>query len=340
MPTPINISASRGAAILGLSEWMTPVEAWLQIMESRQPGFCEQNKFELPVVEYNSRMKWGHAFESAVIELAENVTGIKIVNREQLYAFRPNDNDEYVTCHIDGCYDNFETLHEGKTTDIFSYRDKWGEPGTDKIPMEYQVQCQHQMICTGAEKVILSVLVFPKSVEEWDQAGYIPMLNENGIWQINNDQFINAICPTEWAKTLSQMGFFHQYHIQANAELQQMMLDMYADFWHNHVLAEIPPDAKKYDDIRRLVREPVGTIIADETIERLIAEKKSISDEISGTGTLAKRVDQIKMQILQYANEKEKIVDDESTDKWIIRDRQGKKIAQYSRNKNGVMVLR
>jgi predicted phage-related endonuclease len=39
MPTPINISASRGAAILGLSDYQTPVQVWLQIMESRDPGF-------------------------------------------------------------------------------------------------------------------------------------------------------------------------------------------------------------------------------------------------------------------------------------------------------------
>ena len=79
MPTPINISASRGAAILGLSKWKTPIHAWLEMMKSRQTGFCEKHGYQIPEFEYNSAMKWGHAFESAIIELAENVSGDKII---------------------------------------------------------------------------------------------------------------------------------------------------------------------------------------------------------------------------------------------------------------------
>ena len=41
MPKPItgSISGSRSATILGLNDYSTPVEAWLQIMEEREPGF-------------------------------------------------------------------------------------------------------------------------------------------------------------------------------------------------------------------------------------------------------------------------------------------------------------
>ena len=45
---PVGISASRGAAILGLSQYKTPVAAWLELMESIEPGFCEQHGYKVP----------------------------------------------------------------------------------------------------------------------------------------------------------------------------------------------------------------------------------------------------------------------------------------------------
>lgn len=343
MPTPINISASRGASILGLSSWKTPVETWLEIMESRDPGFCEKNNYELPVFEYNAAMRWGHAFESAIIELAENRQDCRIFDREVLYK-----NGLFMTCHIDGQYHS-RLLHEGKTTSHFYFRDNFGEPGTDQVPVEYQIQCQHQMICTGAEKVILSVLVFPKRVEEWEEMGWYPVDEyKNNKWSLYTYGQVGSIDhgsgdfidPKDWARILDQMGYFHQYEITAHAELQDLMIKHYTDFWNNNVLAGIPPEPKTYNDIKRLVREPVGTIIADENIERLMSEYKHIKSEIGQGGGLHKRIDQIKIEVMQYMTKQTGVIDDDSQDKFILRNQAGKKIASYSKNKNGSYVFR
>jgi predicted phage-related endonuclease len=72
---PKGISASRGAAILGLSEFATPFEIWQIICEEREPGFNEKKGFALPVREETAAMRFGNAFESAVIELAEREQG-------------------------------------------------------------------------------------------------------------------------------------------------------------------------------------------------------------------------------------------------------------------------
>lgn len=333
MPTPLNLSASRAGAILGMSNYSTPLQVWLQIMESREPGFCEKNNYKIPEFEYNSAMKWGHAFESAVIELAEGKQNWKIINREMLCKYRKGG---YITCHIDGMYDygrsrDFRdgelTLHEGKTTSAQYFYSAFGEPGTDRVPVEYQLQCQHQMICTGAEKVILSVLVFPKRVEEWEKMGI----------EIDNMSEFNK---REWAHVLSDMGYFHQYTITAHPDLQKLMLEAYSDFWNNHVLTGTPPEPMNYDDIRAICREPVGTIISTPEIENLISEYKQIGSEISSTGTLAKRREQLKTQILNFSRTAGFTEDDESRDKWIIRSQDGKKLASYGRDKNNNFIFR
>lgn len=338
MPQTINISASRGASILGLSNYRTPVQAWLEIMESREPGFCQKNKYELPEFEYNSAMKWGHAFESAIIELVEKKQNTEIINREKLFYA----SWDKITCHIDGWYGAAniykQTLHEGKTTSYFYYKDNFGEPGTDKVPQDYQIQCQHQMICTGAEKVILSVLVFPRRIEEWEEMGW-EITNEMGIDGLKKENG-NYRAINVWANILDEMGYFHQYEIKSHPELQQRMIKHYTDFWNNHVLTGKPPEPQSYDDIKALCTEPVGTIVANDNIERFISEYKNIKSEISGSGPLAKRAEQIKVSILDFMRKSGFAEDDESKDKWILRSQSGTKLASYGKNKNGVFTFR
>ncbi len=341
MPLPINISASRGAAILGLSGYMTQIDIWLQIMESREPGFCEKHGYEKPVFEYNSAMKWGHAFESAIINLAENVSGDKIINREKAY-MHPEYN--FITCHQDGEYENKKICHEGKTTSQHFFKDNFGKPGTDKVPWDYQVQCQNETLCTGAEKVILSVLVFPRRVEEWEEMGWKIM--EASIYgnvynlykEKNKPEYIK---PYKWAEILNEQGYFHQYTINANPEIHKKLILEYSHFWQEHVLTGTPPQPKTIDDIKKLFREPVGTIIATDEIERYYSEEKQINDELRD---LNNRKEQLKLLQLNFLQENSKIknfvVDDESQEKIVLRDIAGKKMHSYYKDKNGNLVFR
>ena len=335
MSTPINISASRGAAILGLSSWKTPLQLWLEIMEAREPGFCEKNNYAKPEFEENPAMRWGHAFESAIIELSEQKTGLRIMDRERFFE------KGILTCHIDGQFNvGFPIrLHEGKTTSEFYFREHFGEPGTDAVPVEYQIQAQHEFVCTGAEKEILSVLVFPKRVEEWEEMGYIIIKTDNG-YRIDTSELMNAVSIKNWAQTLSEMGYFHQYTITPNVELQTLMIKHYSEFWEKNIIGCIPPEPKTYDDIRAICREPVGTIIADDQMQRLVAEYKNITEEISSMGSLGKRKEQLKVMICDYMRNAAKIEDDDSRDKFIMRDATGKKIATYGKNKAGQMYFR
>ena len=352
MPIPINISASRGAAILDLSSWSTPTNVWLKIMEARQPGFCKKNNYELPVFEESAVLRWGKAFESAVIELAEKKQNSEIIDREKFFSYGDSSLiNKKITCHIDGLYEDVlgydlhlinKILHEGKTTSFFYYKDNFGEPGTDQVPVEYQVQCQHQMICTGAEKVILSVLVFPKRVDEWEKNGLFIEGPDSYDYKIMNENMSVNLYPDLWAKTLDQMGYFYQYEIKAHPELQKIMIENYNEFWEKYVLTGQPPKPTNYDDIKMLIRNPVGTIVATENIERLMSEYKNIKSEIGTGGNLAKRTDQIKTKVLEWMNSMESIEDLDGKDakKWILKDRAGKRIGSYGKNKNGRLIFR
>ena len=327
MSIPLNISGSRSAAILGMSNYQTPLQVWLQIMGRE---FCKEHNYEYPEFEGNAATRWGSAFESAIIELAEEKQKCDIYGRETFYQ------KDYITCHIDGAYLERDELHEGKTTSAQYFYSAFGEPGTDRVPVEYQLQCQHQMICTGAEKVILSVLVFPKRPEEWEAMGW-EIISDYYLQNINLGKQVQTF---EWAKILNQMGYFHQYTIHAHPDLQALMLSAYSDFWNNHVLTGTPPEPKNYEDIKKIVRSPVGTIIATPEINNLIAEYKQIGSEISSTGTLAKRREQLKTQILNFSRTAGFTEDDESRDKWIIRSQDGKKLASYGKTEKGVYVFR
>ncbi len=303
--------------MLGLSKWRTQIDVWLEIMEERKPGFCEDKGFLLPEKPENPAMKWGLAFEEAI----KNLASIEYFKRNQVIFPEGTEHliidsekesrfNEFITCHQDGEY-IAGPLHEGKTANIYSFGDEWGEPGTDRIPRDYQVQCQHQMIATEKEDLILSVLLFPKRPAEWEAAEVEP-------YQKRAD---------DWAVILADMGFFHQYFIKAHGPLQELMIKYYKRFWREYVIGETAPPITDYEDIRKLVPAPKGTIVATEQIESWSAEYTGIRDE-QKRGENRKK--ELKKLILEFMTQQaEAPVDEDSVEKWILKNRKGRKLHQY-----------
>ncbi len=314
MSIPKNISGSRSAAILGLSQYSTPLRVWLEIMGR---DFCAENNYEYPEFEGNAATRFGSAFETAIINYTEKKYGFKILDREKYYE------DGFLTCHIDGSA-NDEILIENKTTYSGTYFNSWGEEGTDKIPQIYQIQVQHNLKLSKLKKCILPLLIFPVRQEEMLNMGIIP----------------EEIDAEKWVEVLAEMGFLKFYEIYPHKELQNLMTVAFTDFWNNHVLTGTPPEPVDYTDIKMICREPVGTIILSPDLENLKAEYDSIGKEISSTGTLAKRREEIKVKLLNYARSAGHVLDDESADKFIFRNEQGKKIASYGKTEKGTFIFR
>lgn len=307
---PIGISASRGAAILGLSKYQEPMDVWLKIMEQREPGFCSANGYETPEFVDNAATRWGNALEDKICEFAEIEFEDYIIEREKLHI---NKDYRFVTCHKDGEYRSTSprSLHEGKTVNPQTYRSEWGGPGTDHIPRDYTVQVNQQMACTGAEQVIVSVLVFPKMQDE------LPDPRELTVEQIN-----------AFADTLRMIGNFHQYPVARNDELIRMMLEAYDEFWHKNILEKIPPEPQSYDWIRRMIKAPVGSCVATEEIERLSVQYKTMGQEESH---LKKQREQIKKQLLNHMRKNaDADIDDDATDRILMYGSNGQKLHSFN----------
>jgi predicted phage-related endonuclease len=309
--TPSMLSASRGAGVLGMSEWSTGVSTWLKIMEEQEEGFCKSNGFKKPEFVDNAATRWGNAFENAIAEVFESYSGQPVTSRE---AFFDHPWYPFLTCHVDGILKypgGVKIGYEAKTTNEMTYRQKWGEPGTDKIPRTYQVQVQHQMLVTGFKETVVVVLVFPRMPQQWEELGLDP----------------DADRCERWAHVLADMGYFHEYHVKANYELQKTMLEEYVNWWQTYVIGRKRPPAKAYSDIRKLVPEPVGSVIATPEIERWSREYKDYTKEIAEGN---KRKAQLKTLMLDYIDENcEKTPEKESKDKWLIFNQKGKKIHSY-----------
>ena len=334
MPIPIGISGSRAASILGLSPYQTPISVWQAIMEQREPGFNAAQGYEYQPFEGNAATRFGTAFEDAILQLTEEHYGADITDRQK-FIEKTIGNGVPLTCHLDGIMG--DAIIEAKTTSYFSLRDDWGEPGSDRVPVGYQLQAQHNMLLAGLDRCIIPVLAFPRRVEEWEEMGV-------EIAEVERSHYIKLRdyhrTPIQWARILDEMGYLQFYEIKNDIILQAEMLNRYEEWWNAYVIGRTPPPVRSYDDIRALVREPHGTIVADENIERLMSEYKNIGEEISTSGPLAKRREQIKTAVLDWMRGAGFTDDDESQDKWILRGQDGKKVASYGKNKNGVYAFR
>jgi hypothetical protein len=326
--TPVNISASRGAAVIGLSNFSTPFKVWQKIQEELKPGFNKAKGFKFPDFEESAFTRYGHAFEDSIAFLAG-----QIYDREGFYSCEKMD---FVTCHIDGRYSE-KILHEAKTTFQFVFKNKFGEPETDQVPPDYMIQAQHQMLCTRANSVVFSVLVFPKSPDELEKSGR-EILKINNSYRIKLEDRI--IDPFSWSMVLNDIGFFHNFYVDRDEELIKMLQEKYMLFWQKNIMEEIEPDLKDFEDLKRIIPDPCGSIILDPQTESFYHEYKDIQKELSQSGQMAKRKDQLKTIILDRARKIDSIIDDDSKHKIIFFNTRGDKIGTYGKNKNGALYFR
>ena len=134
------IGGSDAAAAIGLNPYYSAVELWME------------KRGELPPFEGNEATKWGKLLEPAVRQEYAESTG-RVVRLPPETLVHPK--HTWVVCHPDGVTDDGR-LYEGKTA---RFPDGWGEPGTDQVPEQYLIQCQHSMLVTGLRVADLAVLI-------------------------------------------------------------------------------------------------------------------------------------------------------------------------------------
>ena len=112
----------------------------------------------LPDLSDNQAVQWGMILEEPVIREVSKRIGKKIRMMSRTIRSKK---DPIFQCHLDGKIVGEPVGVEIKTTSLWM-EDKWGEEGTDKIPLPYYYQVQHYLYCTehlGFKKFIVAVLI-------------------------------------------------------------------------------------------------------------------------------------------------------------------------------------
>jgi hypothetical protein len=301
---PKGISGSRIPKILGLSNFGTPLDVWLEIMEERELGFCKKNGYELKPFSGNSATRIGLLFEPLINNRLEKKYNCKVESKEKEYQ------KGVLTCHLDGIILNGAMPNENKTTSSFVFRKKFGKQDTDEIPAEYLAQCQLQMYLSDYSMEYMHTLVFPDDQETLEN-----YINEKKLTKRNLKQ---------WVSSLDEMGFLQRFIIQSNSHLVSVIKNT-ADLWERKYIKEkTPPDPKDISDYRKIFRDPNGECVVDKDIKHklnILHRIKAQSDNVEKYG---KRV---KNEILDYMMKNKT---DSKTDKCFLLDTNGYNLATWN----------
>ncbi len=135
------IGASDAAAIWGASGWNSPYSVWWSKVGPLEPD-------EPDVIQ-----RVGHAMEPLIAEMFTEATGIEVVDPGD-YSIYTHPEIRCMACTPDRMTLDGMAVVELKTAS-FSSADEW----KSHIPLGYQTQLQHQMICCGVERAFIAVLI-------------------------------------------------------------------------------------------------------------------------------------------------------------------------------------
>jgi putative phage-type endonuclease len=137
-----HIGASESAAILGLSPYATAYDIWATKTGRVEPW------------QGNEATAIGQMVENGLLDWAESILG-----RMTLQAYRVHPGGILSATH-DGLLMDRPEGCEAKTACILGGKpDQWGDEGTDEIPDQYLVQCQHQMAVSDLQMVHVPALI-------------------------------------------------------------------------------------------------------------------------------------------------------------------------------------
>lgn len=290
---PKRITGTRFPTVLGLNPWATPFEAWCAITRTYEEPFVD-NKYTIA----------GKVIEPKVIDYLN-----KIYFREKL----KTPTDIYGKDYFKKTYGNFfpnikvfggmwdslffrngevEAVIEIKTT-------KRAEDWADGAPEFYALQAALYAYNLGVDRVVMSV----SFLEEKDY--------------INPEAFIPSAENTtvEMFKLSERFPQFDQHIERAYA------------FWDDHVLTGISPPYDEHKDAAILDELRKQTVVANKSIDELIAEGEVLKQQIEEVKATIKepekRLQEIIAQVRTYSMDKfgendDKVVIEGQAYDWIL----------------------
>lgn len=139
------IGASESAKLLGCSPWGNATELFYE----KRPDLLPGRPGARP--EPTEAMELGNIVEPLIIAHAAKQLGVRVEEqREIVSASHP-----FIGCTLDALILDRPEAIEAK---LAMTSEGWGEEDTDQVPDQYQIQCQHQILVGGLERVWLFAL--------------------------------------------------------------------------------------------------------------------------------------------------------------------------------------
>lgn len=243
---PRFIGGTRAAAILGLSEWETPLDAYLAMTDQREPETKRDRQRELTFLR-------GRIAEPGIIRMLEAKYGVEVTRRasDEDHNYHVDPELPYVAAQIDFEFHVTEELTrefpqipsaligtvqngDAKSMEWMVALKRIGEAGTDEIPIEYYCQAMHGLMVTGRQLCLVAVAV-----------GYDPI----------------------------------PYFVFRDDEMIAGMRAREISFYQNHVLPRVPPKPAVLADVYKLLKRKAPTRVeAPEEIAAAIRTLRTLKD--------------------------------------------------------------
>ena len=211
------LGSSDVAAVLGFSKWKTALDVWKGKTDPMSVPDLAADESKRKI------LKRGKLLEPVIRELAADEWHWKVIEENERHQ-----DDEYpwMKAEVDfAVREGLDVVNcEAKSVSPFA-ADKWGEEGTNEIPIEYYAQCMYALMVTGRRKCYVLAL-------------------------FGSDQLV-------------------RYVVERDEETIADMRAAVVAFWHNNVLAGVPPEPTTLDDIAFLFERVRGRRI--EATEEIVA---------------------------------------------------------------------
>ena len=259
------IGGSDAPAVLGVSDWLTPLELFQKKTGTAPPekpnprldgikraglelephilrlllGKLREQGLEVELLARNLRyVDPEHEFLGCEIDFELRITGMVQVNGDDVFFDRE---------HING---------DCKSSQSF-WRWKWGDEGSDDVPIAYGAQFMHGLMVTGREWCIVAAMI-----------------------------------------GLSDVAIFW---VRREAETIEGMRGQEVEFWTQHVVPKIEPDPIRFSDIRALFPVDNGRTV-EATVE--IAGQVEQIRELQRKQKLAEaEIEKLKVTVGQYVGD-------------------------------------
>ena len=259
------IGGSEAAAVLGYSKWATPLDVWAK-------------KTGLETDSDSAVKRRGRIREPQIIQEYANVTGKTIYKAENL----KHPDYDFINANFDGFIPG-DRIIEAKTAQAFS-RD-WGEPGSEDVPIEYYLQCQHYMMVATA-------------------LGMIP--TEDPIC----DLFV-----TIGGEPIQI------YTIHGLPELWAVMVDKYRDFWRLVETRAPPAPVNAADKLKTIGDSKPESKYARADIIAAVTELKCLTTSIN---RMEEKAAEIRANLTVYAGHCDTILKPDGTTLYTCRTSKGR----------------